>query len=528
MFNSYTNNCGLLIVDDEANFTRSAVLALRLAGIGNTIGITDPREVMPYLQKNEKLNTDLNNSSSTRYDFENKNLSEESQPVEASIGIIILDIDMPFIDGRDLLKEILEHYPHIIVIMSTANNEIATAVECIKAGATDYITKPFDEQRFVSVIRQALDKILLLNQSLQLKKHLLAEDLSYPDAFMDILTVSNNMLNLFKYAEIIGQTNLPVLITGETGVGKELMAKAIHKVSGRKGKMISVNVAGIDDSMFRDSLFGHVRGSFTGADKSRKGILEEAAGGTVFLDEIGDLRMESQIKLLRLLQDGTYFPVGSDIPKCSDARIITATNKDLSQMCIEGLYRKDLYYRLQAHEVHIPSLKERKNDIPVLVKKFLEEASTTFNKNYSSLTNASPVLKIASSIQIEPDSKSKMNNIDTIINILNSYSFPGNIRELRGLIFDLVGRSDNNTLNISYLREWIGKRSSIDINSINSANSHNNGINFPELLPNSEEWEMLLIREALKRTSNNKTLSSAMIGLSRQSLIRKLKEMGEE
>ncbi|MDZ7767137.1 MAG: sigma 54-interacting transcriptional regulator [Melioribacteraceae bacterium] len=213
--------------------------------------------------------------------------------------------------------------------------------------------------------------------------------------------------------EAIAKTNLPVLITGETGTGKELIANAIHKVSGRKGELVPVNVAGVDDNLFSDTLFGHKKGAFTGAEIERKGLIERAEDGTLFLDEIGDLNIESQVKLLRLLQEGQFYPLGSDIAKLSNARIIVATNRSIKSLQSSNTFREDLYYRLRSHHINIPPLRERKKDIPYLIDFFLIRAAKELGK-----TKPRPPKELYT--------------------LLSNYHFPGNIRELEGIIYDAV------------------------------------------------------------------------------------------
>ena len=198
-------------------------------------------------------------------------------------------------------------------------------------GAFDYLVKPIDDTRLITTLKRAIQLGEVTDQNAILKSYLLSDKLEHPEAFDEIITQSPKMRSVFQYAEAISPTLLPVLISGETGVGKELAARAIHRLSGRQGQFVSVNVAGIDDTLFSDTLFGHKKGAFTGAVQDRKGLIESAAGGTLFLDEIGDLRFESQVKLLRLLQEGKYFPVGADTPRMSDARIVVATNVSLAQ-----------------------------------------------------------------------------------------------------------------------------------------------------------------------------------------------------
>ncbi len=196
----------------------------------------------------------------------------------------------------------------------------------------------------------------------------MTDNLEHPEAFDNIITGNKAMRSMFQYVEVIASTRQPIMITGETGVGKELIARAIHQLSGCDGNYVAINVAGLDDNMFSDSLFGHRKGAFTGADQPREGLIEKASKGTLFLDEIGDLNEASQIKLLRLLQEQEYYPVGSDLLKKSDARIVLATNRDLQKMIKDGTFRNDLYYRLFAHRVHVPPLRDRSDDIPVLAR----------------------------------------------------------------------------------------------------------------------------------------------------------------
>lgn len=237
--------------------------------------------------------------------------------------------------------------------------------------------------------------------------------LAHDEVFSRIITNNPLVKNIFRYVEAISASLEPVLITGETGVGKGLIAEAVHRVSGRPGRLVSVNVAGLDDAMFSDSLFGHKKGAFTGAEKDREGMVAGAARGTLFLDEIGDLRTSSQVNLLRLLQEKTYTPLGSDVVKKSDTHIIAATNRDLRRRAVEGGFRQDLYFRLSAHHIEVPPLRMRKEDIPLLVGHFIQEAARSMGK-------PAP----------EPTPE--------LLSLLSVYHYPGNIRELRAMLYDAV------------------------------------------------------------------------------------------
>ena len=326
--------------------------------------------------------------------------------------------------GEDLLSFLKDEYPDIPVIVITGDNEVETAVRCMKKGAVDYMVKPVEKNRLISGVRKVIEIRELQHENQMLKERMLSGLLSRPDAFSDIVTNSKAMLSLFQYAESIAASPQPVLISGETGVGKELMTKAIHALSARTGDIITVNAAGIDDNVFADTLFGHVKGAYTGADQARTGLVEKAFGGTLVLDEIGDLAADSQIKLLRLIQEGEYFPLGSDVPKNTNVRIIVSTNKDLQSLQATGTFRKDLYFRLKAHHIIIPPLRERLDDIPILLDYFLEEAAQQLGKNKPTYPEQLPTL-------------------------LQNYVFPGNVRELRTMVYDAVSTHTSKMLSLS-------------------------------------------------------------------------------
>jgi DNA-binding NtrC family response regulator len=460
----------VLVVDDEKHFLNSVELILASNGITHVEICDDSRKVMTLLKK---------------YAF----------------SIILLDLNMPHYSGMDLLPQIIDDYPEIPVIVITAINDVNNAVTCMKSGAFDYILKPVDETRLVSTIRRGLDLTEIRNENQMLKQYLLHDRLEFPEAFAHIYTRSEQMRPIFKYTEAISQTNLPVVITGETGVGKELIAAAVHHISGRSGEFVAVNVAGVDDTLFSDTLFGHKKGAFTGAEADRRGMIEQAAGGTLFLDEIGDLSLESQVKLLRLLQDGTYYSLGSDIARVSDARIIVATNRDIQKMQATDHFRKDLYYRLKAHHINIPPLRERKTDIPVLVNHFLETAADALGKK-------------------KPTAPREL------FTLLANYHFPGNIRELEGMIFDAVSVHKSGILSLKSFRE------KLSIYTVESHAAHDDtdkqigvgekDVLFSANLPTLKEMENLLIAEAMERANGNQRIAADLLGISRTALNNRL------
>jgi DNA-binding NtrC family response regulator len=469
LYPSYT----IVLVDDEEIFLQSASYAMRREGITNIEMISDSRFVLERLGR-------------------------------GGCGILLLDMTMPYLSGQELLEKVAHEYPDVAVFMVTAVNDVHTAVNCMKKGARDYILKPLQPDQFVTVVKRAIESRALLAEAAALKGALLNGTIKHPEAFAAIITNNSSMTNLFRYVEIISNTDLPILITGETGTGKELMAQAIHALSGRTGKFVSANIGGIDDTVMSDTLFGHVRGAFTGADQSRKGFIEEAAGGTLFLDEIGDLRVELQTKLLRLLQEGTFYPVGSDVVHSSSARIIAATNRDLRTMLQTKEFRHDLFYRLQAHEVKLPPLRDRLDDIRLLANAFVGEACEKFG---------------IPPLYIPPE----------LFTLLSTYSWPGNVRELKGLLFDAVSRIDSTTLSLHYLKEKLRELHGISSDAVKNVSSAsgppNKTVIFSTSLPTANEMELMLIQEALRRTNENKTQAADLLGITRATIIKRSKEL---
>jgi len=463
----------ILLVDDERHILLSSESVLRFAGIRAVRSVDDSRQVLPLLAQD-------------------------------GIDVIVLDLFMPYLSGRDLLAAICRDYPQIPVIVMTAADEVDTAVDCMKAGAFDYLVKPVENARLISSVKRALEICSLKNQVTQLREHLFTNRIRHPEAFSTIVTASPKMSAVFQYCEVIAKSQQPVIIVGETGAGKELIAKAIHDLSGVRGKFVPVNIAGLDDHMFSDTLFGHKKGAFTGAQQARSGLITRAAGGTLFLDEIGDLSELSQVKLLRLLQEQEYYPVGSDIPQISDARIVAATHRDLRDMTAARTFRNDLYFRLCSHQVMIPPLRERTEDIPLLLEFFLTAAAKIFRKR----TPPYP-----------PE----------LVTLLSSYDFPGNIREMKSMVFDAVARHVTGALSLERFREVIGNRPAPSCrDSLLSQRLNDWLLESGGRFPKVREVEELLIDEAMKLAKGNQGIAATLLGFTRQTLNKRLKVRKEK
>ena len=462
----------VLLVDDDKDLLRSYVYTLRADGITNVITCEDGAEVEAVMKEHE-------------------------------FDAVLLDLNMPCLSGRDVLPLILQRNPDLPVIVVTGVDEVDTAVKCMRAGAFDYMVKPVPEEHLLAGLRRALDVRDVRRENPLLTRHLLSTELTQPEAFNDLLTCDANMRSLFQYIEAIAGTPQPILVTGETGVGKELIARAIHLASGRKGEFVPVNIAGLDDNVFSDTLFGHVKGAFTGAVEPRKGLIERAEGGTLFLDEIGDLNSMSQVKLLRLVQEREYFALGSDSAKRTNARIVVATNRNLQVLQRSGDFREDLYFRLRSHHVNVPPLRERRGDLHLLLDHFLARSATDMNKK-------------------------KPTPPPELVTLLSIYSFPGNIRELQAMCYDAVSTHKGGVLSMNTFRDAIAREqgSVPEIPSISTPAP--DFLNPEHPLPSIRQAERLLIEEALRRTDGNQTMASQLLGITRQTLNRHLKNKRSE
>ncbi|MBI2412589.1 MAG: sigma-54-dependent Fis family transcriptional regulator [Deltaproteobacteria bacterium] len=454
----------VLLVDDEQQILKSFSLMLRSSGIKEVATLDDGTKVLPFLEGN-------------------------------AVSAVILDLSMPRVSGLDILSEINDRHPLVPVVIMSAINELETAVGCMRAGAFDYLVKPVERERFESTVKRAMELSSLRAEVSSLKQRLLKGGIENEGAFSSIITADERMRAVFQYVEVIAATNQPVLIIGETGVGKELFARAVHDISGRKGAFIAVNVAGLDDTMFSDTLFGHKKGAYTGAEEAREGLIAQAAGGTLFLDEIGDTSESSQVKLLRLLQEQKYYPLGSDVPKGSDVRIVVATNRDLQKLIADGKFRKDLYYRLRAHQVQIPPLRERAGDIALLLNSFLADAAAEMGKRKPT---APPELAT----------------------LMSTYHFPGNVRELQAMVYDAVARHKGGVLSMESFKDIIGYERAFKETAVHA--SEEQAPFGPDGFPTLKEMEERLITRALEISNGNQGIAASLLGLTRQALNKRL------
>ncbi len=452
------NEC-ILLVDDEITYLELLKSILEQEGYKNVITESNPLNVLNILKSKK-------------------------------IDLILLDIYMPEINGIQLLEQISPAYPNIPVIVVTAVDDKDIALEAIRFGAYEFIIKPPDTDRLLLTIRRAIG-FKLLEQERDILRSESVNGTKRNNYFREFVTSSETMYKVFNLVEVFAPTNETILIVGETGTGKDLIAKKIHDLSPRKDKpFVAVNLASISSSLFESELFGHVKGSFTGANSDKIGYFEAANNGTIFLDEIGELPKELQGKLLRVIQYNEIFKIGSSQPIKLDIRIIAATNRDLADDLKKGNFRADLYYRLNRGHISLPPLRKRGNDVILLANYLIKLANAKYHKNITGLSREA-------------------------IAQLRHYPFPGNVRELENVIFNSVVQSSDNqrlaNVDIPLLSEFDESRL-VD----------------EGLMITLDEAEKKHIINVMALSNHNVRKAARILGVSDRTLQRKMKNIKEK
>ncbi|MBI2944468.1 MAG: sigma-54-dependent Fis family transcriptional regulator [Candidatus Wallbacteria bacterium] len=410
---------------------------------------------------------------------------------EGGVDLVFMDISMPGMDGLTALEVIrgLEGAPPVVMV--TAHGSAKVAVGAIKAGAWDYVAKPYDVEEVRTLAKNASEKLLLERENRRLKR-----ELEHVGVYGEILGKSKHVQDLLRVIDKVGPLDVTVLITGESGTGKELVARRVHALSQRaQGPFVSMNCAALPEDLIETELFGHEKGAFTGAAAARRGNFELADGGTLFLDEVGDMGLPMQSKLLRAIQEKTFHRVGGETTIGVDVRLVAATNRDLTSLIAKSQFREDLYYRLKVVEMKLPPLRERREDIPVLAEHFVAELSGKHGKQIRGITHEA-------------------------MELLMREDWVGNIRQLRNAVESGVALAEGQTLGPQ------------DFPGIGVA-SGRDGLTLPRGLPFQEakkrvirEFEMKFIAEQLRENSHNISRTAEALGMHRQSLQQKMKELG--
>jgi DNA-binding NtrC family response regulator len=416
-----------------------------------------------------------------RRNFQVKGAADGAEAIEyiasENFDLVLTDLRMPRADGMSVLDAARGKTPQPLCIMLTAYGSISDAVKAVKAGAFDFVAKPIKLEKLDEVISQALKSRPLPSAETTAENSGTAE------------TFSPAMNKVVELARTVAPSKTTVLLTGESGTGKEVMARRIHDLSGRTGLFVPVHCAALNANLLESELFGHEKGAFTGADSSRRGRFEIAAGGTVFLDEIGEIDPQTQVKLLRVIETRSFERVGGSEPVKTDARLIAATNRDLRKMVAEGTFREDLFYRLSVVSLQLPPLRERREEIPLLSGRFLKEFAAENNREIKGFSAE-------------------------LMQCLTNAPWPGNIRELRNTVEFMVVTSGSSELGIENLPPDFGHADS--------------GPDVPPVSPaglSLEENNCELIKQALKQCNGNRTAAAKLLGISRRTLHRRLAEM---
>jgi DNA-binding NtrC family response regulator len=439
----------VLLVDDETAFLDSAARALRLQGGIETHLASRAAEALAIL---------------------------EAAPIE----VAFLDVTMPEMSGLDLLARVVEGWPAVACVMVTARDDVKTVMRATKLGAIDYLVKPIVPDQLLHALARASEH-RRMSELVQLARD--DESLSVPSAFSAILTCDTRTLRLLREAELHARSHIPVLVLGETGTGKELLARAIHDASPRReGPFVAVNMLSLASSLFESEFFGHTKGAFTGALADREGYLHRARGGTLFLDEIGDLPPELQGKLLRILQEGEFTPVGATSAQKADVRFVAATHRDLDALVREGRFRRDLLYRLRFAQLSIPPLRERTDDLLLLAATFARQSIR-------------PGVKLS----------------ETAVAALTKHHWPGNVRELKGVIEAAANLAEHGEILPRHMQGL----------------PHHDAAAETQVVPLAE-IERRHIIAVYRELGENKTGAARALGISVPTLVRKLRAYGAE
>ena len=450
----------ILVVEDEAKMRR--LLELNLGEEGYTVLIASDAEAGLNIIRQER------------------------------ISLVLTDLKLPGMDGLEFLQMVKRTNATIPVVVMTAYGTVETAVEAMKAGAADYVLKPFSLEEIQLVIRKELDVHRLREENLSLR-----EALGWRYEFKNIVGRSPKMQEVLSIVERVAPTNSTVLLGGESGVGKDLIARAMHQHSRRaSGPFVKINCTAIPENLLESELFGYEKGAFTGAISSKPGKFELADKGTIFLDEIGDVPSATQVKLLRVLQEREFEHLGGTKTLKVDVRLVAATNRDLRAALEQGTFREDLYYRLNVVPISIPPLREHKEDIPYLVDHFIERFARESGKQISGITPAA-------------------------LKLLVDFHWPGNVRELENIIERASAFAEGATLDVNDIRLDLSPRFTTGDRAATGAE-----VPFPPDGMTLEQYEDEIIREALRRAGGNKSQAARLLGLSRNALRYRLSRMG--
>jgi DNA-binding NtrC family response regulator len=450
----------ILLVDDEPAFRQSAERALRMQGYTRVQLASDGAAALRLLDQSQ-------------------------------VAVAFLDITMPGMDGLTLLEKILERSPSTACVMVSARDEIALVMRATRLGAVDYLVKPIVPDQLISSLERALERNRMVELLTMRRDGRADAVLDQASAFADIVTCEPRLISLLHEAELHARSRIPVLITGETGTGKELLAQAIHRASPRHARpFVAINMLSLSATLFESEFFGYRKGAFTGAVADREGYLHKAQGGTLFLDEIGDLPLVLQGKLLRILQEGEFTPVGGTQPKQADVRFIAATHQDLDALAAAGSFRRDLLYRLRFGVVSIPALRERRDDVLLLANRFIAGSSR-------------PRARLS-----EP-----------AVSTLLAHDWPGNVRELKGVIESAANLAEGGEILPRHLRLPSRPRSDASLQPSFEPGSY-------ESMATLAEVERAHVLAVYRASGGNKTATARVLDISIPTLVRKLRGCG--